>query len=394
MGCGKKWNKRTTKTKLSRKPKYMKISVNVDRKAALLKGLFLGEKTEIEVSPETMGMQWPTLVAGLNMSTEPPFLGGYEVTENTVTELVRVMTIKADAKSAKEKEKCEKICAEINEYLAKVDTLEVAASAPMEPTQIHAFEFQPRFGGMEFSGFSRKIPVPIKIWWGVESAPAEMQEKYANATKWAAATEARSAKEVKEANLAAFQAALPALEKQLVEKEKAEKEAKEKADAVKQEANKAKFATRLETGYWERETPSYNDRREGAPWCATVSFVGAKPVYDFGESTGKWGKAGISRVACKPGDFIAFGQKDLRNSSRSEHTIQRMRNDGSMETFADQLEAVKAYRATEKEKAEAAKQEELRQRQAAKDEAARIKDEEKQEKAATRQEKQIKKSAK
>src|ERR1700735_3192611 len=58
----------------------LKITVFCDRKAALLNGLILGETCEVEVSPETIGTEWPRLVKLLNMSVTPPALprdGGY-----------------------------------------------------------------------------------------------------------------------------------------------------------------------------------------------------------------------------------------------------------------------------------------------------------------------------
>jgi hypothetical protein len=87
----------------------------------------------------------------------------------------------------------------------------------------------------------------------------------------------------------------------------------------------------LESGHWELETGAYNERRHGAPWCARVTFPsGPKPVYEFGDSTAKWGKPGLLRVACRPGEVIAWGQKDLRNPGRGEHTIAVMESDGRM----------------------------------------------------------------
>jgi hypothetical protein len=145
-----------------------------------------------------------------------------------------------------------------------------------------------------------------------------------------------------------FEVAKPFLLAAREEKERIAAEAKEKADADQKAANKIKYAERIATGYWEHETGSYNDRRYSAPWCATVSFNGAKPVYSWGESTGKWGKSGLLRVECKPGDFIAWGQKDLRRPGNSENNILRMRADGSMESFDNATDAFKSYRDSQK----------------------------------------------
>jgi hypothetical protein len=98
-------------------------------------------------------------------------------------------------------------------------------------------------------------------------------------------------------------------------------------------------------GYWERETDAYNERRYGKPWCARVTGVDSrgKLVYEWAEWTGHLGQRGLLRAACKPGEIIAWGQKDLRRPHRSDHEILLMGDDGRM-TELSVVEAVRELR--------------------------------------------------
>lgn len=105
-------------------------------------------------------------------------------------------------------------------------------------------------------------------------------------------------------------------------------------------------AKRLATGYWEKDTPDYNEKRHSAYWCAKVSFPsGPKPVYSWGESTGTWGRAGLLRVECKPGDIIAWGQKDLRRPEKSANNLLLMLENGRMQSL-EPREAFRIYTET------------------------------------------------
>ncbi len=63
------------------------------------------------------------------------------------------------------------------------------------------------------------------------------------------------------------------------------------------------------------EVDGYNSRRWSKPWGAVITFDGARPQYDFkagsflGNDTG-----GAVYITCKPGDVIAYGQKDGRGN--------------------------------------------------------------------------------
>lgn len=116
--------------------------------------------------------------------------------------------------------------------------------------------------------------------------------------------------------------------------EQQQAEEKAQAEAKAKVARKALYASRLESGEWSKDFGSYNERRYGGWWGATVSFDGAKAVYDFSaaESDATYGNAGTVTIPCKPGDVIAYGQKDHRKANGSENTILFMHADGRMET--------------------------------------------------------------
>lgn len=113
--------------------------------------------------------------------------------------------------------------------------------------------------------------------------------------------------------------------------EKARAEAAAAAEAERKAQHKALCASRLESGEWSKEFSSYNERRYGAWWGAKVTFDGAKAVYDFNAATSDatHGNAGTVTIPCRPGEVIAYGQKDLRKG-RGENNLLMMRKDGSM----------------------------------------------------------------
>lgn len=80
----------------------------------------------------------------------------------------------------------------------------------------------------------------------------------------------------------------------------------------------------------EIETPSFNDRRYGKPWIASVSFAnGCKADFTFGDWIGSHGSEGLLVLdPVKPGDVIARGQKDSRgrasNSSPDYYSIDEL----------------------------------------------------------------------
>lgn len=63
-------------------------------------------------------------------------------------------------------------------------------------------------------------------------------------------------------------------------------------------------------------TGSYNDRRYGRPWIASVTFDGAKPVFEFGEFCGDSSEGELT-LELEIGKVFARGQKDSRNPRNS-----------------------------------------------------------------------------
>jgi hypothetical protein len=318
----------------------LKISVKIDRKSALLAGRVLGETEIVTVSPETIGDVWSMLVETLTMSSTPP--SSYLTVDDPTVEAIR-------SKLVSERESKEKKLAEESIELerliavktAEVNALELAATAPMESSEIWVREDLSEIGGgpFSFTGFKRDLPaVRFYYYEMVDNSLFRLRDQ-------ADAIKLRSQSEVLSANQAGFIAARPDLDRQ-----KSELDAKKAADeAAKKLAAAIKYAERLQSGEYTRETDSYNERRHSAPWIARVDFSsGSKGEYSFGESSGKWGSAGTLSVACAPGDFIAWGQKDLRNPAKSDHNLLRMRADGSMESFDSKAAAYSAFKAAKK----------------------------------------------
>jgi hypothetical protein len=111
-------------------------------------------------------------------------------------------------------------------------------------------------------------------------------------------------------------------------KEMEEKAAAEAAEKIRIAELRKK---RLETGIYERHE-TRGDRREwGEPWIAKLSPTtnGRKPDYDF--SVGSYDLATETlSIPCKPGEVIAFGQKNYRRPKKTIHEIRKMMDDGSM----------------------------------------------------------------
>lgn len=316
----------------------IEVEIKIDRKTALLAGLALGDTEMVEIEKESFsGEQWKALVGMMEIKGEKNTLP-LTAAANTGAAVKTALIERMDADAKKEAAAAAEIEARDkrdNEYLATLpdaDSAEYKEEVKSVRKNSVTGEFEIGVGGgltvvgYEAPGFSRgfmypQSPIQREI-------SARIQEIQARA---------------KEMTLTSLEAATPALEKRLVEIE-AEKEADRVAAA---KAKAEKYAERLETGYYEEETGSYNERRYGAPWIAAVTWDGSKADYDFsaGESTGKWGSAGIRRIACKPGDFIARGQKDLRSGRGSDNEIGQMQADGRMKWFGSTAEAYKASKA-------------------------------------------------
>jgi len=117
----------------------------------------------------------------------------------------------------------------------------------------------------------------------------------------------------------------------LVQAARAAHEAKEAAEkAVKEAELQKKMAERLATGIY-TVSMERGDRKDwGEPWIAKlISRNGKRPDYDFSE--GKYDLATETlSIPCKPGDTVAYGQKNYRKPKRTIHEIRLMTAEGRM----------------------------------------------------------------
>lgn len=126
-------------------------------------------------------------------------------------------------------------------------------------------------------------------------------------------------------------AASRALVADQIEAAKAERERKEQ-EIRDQEAKvrREKYARRLETGIVEIPL-SRGDRKDwGEPWIAKLaSKNGKRPDYDFSEGSYDTASEVLS-IPCKPGDVIAYGQKNYRKPKKTIHETRKMEDDGRL----------------------------------------------------------------
>lgn len=319
----------------------MKIKIGIDRKYVLIQsGQDLGETTEIEVTRDQMGETWEAMVSNLSMDRTPPFLTTPQNIKGADAASVALALRERAAENAKEKQ-----ADEVRKNEALAELREKYRNLTIVPDSIDAKEeggqwisCDRRYATLVLSqDAGRKIDFP-NFYCNVcpdserDAAIAEFADKVKQMQS-----------EVDAHNVAEFQRLLPIAlaTRAKVAEEKTQAEAE--AEAKRQAEITERATNRLATGFWEKETGSYNERRYSSPWCARVSFPhGAKAEYSFGDSTGKWGKSGLLRVECKPGDIIAHGQKDLRRPGNSDHTLLVMLPNGRMKEV-DKTEAFRLW---------------------------------------------------
>jgi hypothetical protein len=311
----------------------MKITLrNIDRRAALLAGHEVGPVATIDAAPADFGDAWPDVVAALDLSND-----GSAVCQarNIAAPTIEAIVAAVAADKAYFEAGWNEITAEIEAAIAHAHAAEPIEYQRLirDPDTFAALgeltNWKPPHiprPGM----YDRRVTADRRadpIWARLEAAFSAMTN----------AIEAR--------NNAAIEAALPRLREEKVEADKISAEAAAIEAAEKKAALVALGAGRLESGYWERETAAYNSRRDGKPWCATVTLDAAagKLTYNWGEWIGRVGEAGIMRLPCKPGDIIAWGQKDMKRHDKSIHVIQQMGDDGLMRNLTT-VDAVKILR--------------------------------------------------
>lgn len=301
----------------------LSVRVRIDQKAALVNGKVLGPEEMVTVSREGMGEHWESFVKDLKQED-----GGWAWSEVRLSDadpgLISGWYRERKDRESEARAKVEAELSELERIVKEGAFEDCPHCVDFSGSEI---VYRKGSGRYQFAGFNR----PITCWYSTSGASVTDQAARAEYFARHSALEAENSRILKEKNDAAFAAYLPgaqvAYEIECMEREQLMLEKEEKEE----EARRARAAKRLESGYWEKETPSYNERRHGAFWCAAVSFGdGPKPIYTWGESTGKWGQAGMLRVPCKPGDIIAWGQKDNRRPDKSDHYLLIMQEDGSM----------------------------------------------------------------
>lgn len=320
----------------------IKISVSVDVKRALLRGHIMEDRVDIEISPETLGEVWRDIVSRLDVSVTPPRLNVVDghhhhqlrVTGPTAADLLSAWTehrgrvaeaAKAEAEAEAEAEA--RKLAEVESALVQFESWTPSAKEGVDVEYVGRDGRKKKVSDGDYVDVWVGVtPLETHPWVPVNSLTNDQSSRYQ-----AAQARIKAQYDQLYASTAPYRLAQATAKFAELDRVAAQKSA----------AQKAEFAERLSSGYWTRETGGYNERRYGSPWCASVSLAsGGKLEYSFGESTAKWGKSGELRVACRPGDIIAWGQKDLRRPGDSTHEILVMREDGGM----DEIDAAEAKR--------------------------------------------------
>lgn len=311
-------------------------TVSVDQKAALLAGRVLDSSGQVDLAPEDLGGFWPSFVS--RVTFDGPKASARFITVDDLTPQAVLVWFEKEAAALQEARAT--LGSQIETMRVNLELVRVAAKAP--PVSVERYAPDTKYAGLTYPKLERDLPywAPQPAYgWETQATPDQKALVALLKSQYDTIVSTHT-EELRELNERAYQEALPDLEKRLQEKIAAE----QAAENVKKEAQALKFAERLETGYWEKETSSYNDRRYSAPWCAKITFPeGAKPSYAFGESTASRGSSGLLRIACKPGEIIAWGQKDLRRPDKSDHYLLLMRPNGSMQDI-DKTEAYRVYK--------------------------------------------------
>lgn len=320
-----------------RKTTTMKITIEVrmDVRAALAAGRLVREWEPVEVSPDGFGECWPALVHDIDMRTTPPRLLGVVVVEPTAEAVVAIYRGRIEQGARADQQQVERIEGMIEGIVVVGCTI----GPRIELGKIVGWmNREARYLGIVLSHPDGRTLRAMRNNYGPSGGPAVQ-------SAW---VRYQSAMDAAEAEIRIHNDRLLESMRHLWERAMVEAEAKAAADEEKARADEARAdaernARRLATGRWEMETGSYNEKRLGKPWCALVTFPsGPKAQYEFGESSGAWGKAGVMRLQCRPGDVIAWGQRDLRRPDRSEHTLEVMQEDGSMR----EVSVAEAYKLT------------------------------------------------
>src|SRR5215472_3373107 len=299
----------------------MRINLpNIDRRAALLAGFEVGTNPHVDVDINTeLGDARVAVIEALTLHGDNSATFRLPVTAPTATAIVAAITTAADERR--------QLLADLAQAAFEIINIDERSAPAANQTLWHTDERGLTASIGRYDGFCvpqyRRFSSDLTHWASVFKTP-----------EWQAYSVAVDdlKKRGEAANTAAKEAARPDALIAFAETQRKNREAAEREEAAKQARLAATAVKRIETSYWERETASYNSRREGKPWCARVTAIDSrgKLVYEWAEWTGRIGEAGLLRCPCKPGDIIAWGQRDLRRGDRSDHKILRMQENGTM----------------------------------------------------------------
>lgn len=268
----------------------MKVTAMVDQRARIIAGLEPVKSVEIEVDLGTLTEDQRRVLVEMRDTTLAYAVRG--TTEEVVAEIDRRLAAEVAAKAEQDQGR-----ARLEQWM--VDAAAVAARTESEY-------------GIKWTIYEIR---PLRPW-----APAAAA-KYLEHERILQAEAARLTEAAKAAVQPQIDAARAA----------AEAQAKIEADA-KAAQLAARNARRLETGVVTISI-TRGDRREwGEPWIARlITRNGRRPDYDF--SAGSYDPATeLLTIPCKPGQTIAWGQKNYRRPERTIHEVRTMSADGSLKS--------------------------------------------------------------
>jgi hypothetical protein len=271
----------------------MKIKINGNQKAQILAGIEPWETAEIDIPLSSLTARQREIIAGSNS-----VCGLIEQTPEAAIAAIDAIIAEQDAAAAEMEQRKESKLAEIETWIRD------AAIIPVD-TISHGIRYLSYRGPGSPSIWSLQVPPEIY---------SRMTER-----------EAQLGAEAKDMSAAALAVARPQIDAAIA----VETAAAEVAKQAKDSARAAKLAERLKSGIVTIELSRGSRSEWGEPWIAKVLRVNGKSEYDF--SAGSYDTATETfSIPCKPGDVIAYGQKNYRKAKRTIKEVRKMRADGAL----------------------------------------------------------------
>ena len=294
----------------------MKINVTCNQLAAIKSGVDPVEKYELDIDLGTLTPDQRVVVAEIASGHGL----GISIIRPDVVEWVAAVQAVVDARKADEEHKKAKKTKAENEYRSALLTLGLTMCS-IRATEIDGkwvMRSDDVYDAVVVSREGREALMPSP--WCIEK-PAAIQAEPAIAAHLADLRAQADAH-----NAAEFARALPIF----LAKREADKVAAEEKERRESAARSAKYARRIETGIV-KIALSRDDRSEwGEPWIAKViSRNGRKPEYDFSAGSYDTSSETLS-IPCKPGEVIAYGQKNYRKANKTIHNVRKMTDDGRL----------------------------------------------------------------